>query len=242
MKNLSLQKALVIFSGGQDSTTCLFWAMSKFQDVSALSFDYGQKHLIELESARYIAAQTIGTQNHYIMPLDIFQQFGASNSLIPMNTPTTTTESTSMNISDFTSASSHPLPKSNHLPDSFVPGRNLLFINLAAIFAYKINAANIVTGVSQTDYSNYPDCRDDTIKSLQVSLNLGMESNFIIHCPLMWLDKAQSISLAQELGALEMLKFSHTCYAGQRPPCGICAACQLRAKGFQKAGIPDPLF
>ncbi|HIL87911.1 MAG TPA: 7-cyano-7-deazaguanine synthase QueC, partial [Deltaproteobacteria bacterium] len=127
------------------------------------------------------------------------------------------------------------------LPNTFVPGRNLIFLTFAAAHAYQHGIHDLVVGVCQTDYSGYPDCRQNTVDALQVAINLGMESRMRIHTPLMWLTKAESVRLAEEVGALEALSWSHTCYNGEFPPCGRCPACDLRAKGFAKAGIPDPL-
>ncbi|MDH3547070.1 MAG: 7-cyano-7-deazaguanine synthase QueC, partial [Gammaproteobacteria bacterium] len=131
---------------------------------------------------------------------------------------------------------------STGLPNTFVPGRNLIFLTYAAAFAYRRGIQNLVTGVAQTDYSGYPDCREETIKSLQESIRLGMESDITIHTPLMHRSKKETVELAQALGALPAMAMTHTCYNGERPPCGQCPACQLRARGFAEAGIADPLL
>ena len=128
------------------------------------------------------------------------------------------------------------------LPNSFVPGRNLIFLTFAAAFAYQREIKDLVTGVCQTDYSGYPDCRQNTIEAIQLAINLGMESNVRIHTPLMWMTKSETVKFAGEVGALEALAWSHTCYNGEVPPCGQCPACELRAKGFEEGGIPDPLL
>jgi 7-cyano-7-deazaguanine synthase len=128
------------------------------------------------------------------------------------------------------------------LPNTFVPGRNLIFLTYAAAYAYQRKIDHLVTGVAQTDYSGYPDCREATISSLQQSLRLGMESDVTIHTPLMHLSKKETVLLARDLGALPAMALTHTCYNGERPPCGTCAACELRAKGFAEAGIDDPLI
>ncbi|MHC5067932.1 MAG: 7-cyano-7-deazaguanine synthase, partial [Planctomycetota bacterium] len=128
------------------------------------------------------------------------------------------------------------------LPNTFVPGRNLLFLTLAAAWAYQLGAANLVTGVCETDFSGYPDCRATTMRALEAALTAGMDAGFVIHTPLMHLDKAATVALAQELNALDLLAWSHTCYNGVVPPCGACPACQLRARGFAEAGIEDPLL
>ena len=132
--------------------------------------------------------------------------------------------------------------KDEGLPNTFVPGRNLILLSFAAARAWQLGIENIVTGVCQTDYSGYPDCRKNAIDALQLALNLGMERQFVLHTPLMWLSKAQTVKMAQEFGALEALSLSHTCYNGQFPPCSTCPACFLRERGFLEAGIPDPLI
>jgi len=212
-----LDSALVLFSGGQDSTTCLYWAKNRFDHVVALSFDYGQRHAIELESARKIC--DLAKVEQSVIQTAAFSQIGG-NALVAK-----------MDIED----------QDNGLPNTFVPGRNLYFLTVAAALAYKLGISNLVTGVCQTDFSGYPDCREDTIKAMQTALNLGMEAKFQIHTPLMHLTKAQTVILAKDEGALEALALSHTCYEGQFPPCEECPACKLRAKGFEEAGIQDPL-
>lgn len=212
--------AIVVFSGGQDSTTCLYWALSKFSKVIAVSFDYGQKHKIELESAKNICK--LANIEHQIVEFDLFSKLGG-NSL----------------TGDLEVLDSQ---QDGELPNSFVPGRNILFLSSVACIAYNKKIQHIVTGVCETDFSGYPDCRDTTIKSLQVTLNLAMESNFVIHTPLMWMTKAQSVDFAVELGAIDALSLSHTCYNGLYPPCMKCPACELRAKGFKEAGYKDPIF
>ena len=217
-------KALVVLSGGQDSTTCLYWAMDRFgaENVSTLTFDYGQKHRIELECAARIAAHA-GVGNT-CLPIDTFAALGGdalTDDRIPVqNEPATDTG----------------------LPNTFVPGRNLVFLTFAAAFAYPGGIGHLVTGVAQTDYSGYPDCRATTISALQEALRLGMESDVTIHTPLMHLSKKETVELARDLGALPAMALTHTCYNGVRPPCGRCPACELRAKGFAEAGIPDPLL
>jgi len=215
-------KALVLLSGGQDSTTCLYWAMNKFEHVMALSIDYGQRHHIELESAKKIAH--IAKVNHEIFATSIFTDIG---------------DSALVGNGDI--SASHK--SSKDLPSSFVPGRNILFLTVAGALAYKKGITNIVTGTCQTDFSGYHDCRDNTIKSLQVTLSLGLGKDIIIHTPLMWLTKKETVDLAISLpGCGEALAYSHTCYEGQRPPCGKCPACKLREKGFKEAGVEDPLL
>jgi 7-cyano-7-deazaguanine synthase len=212
--------AIVVFSGGQDSTTCLYWALSKFSKVVAVSFDYGQKHKTELESAKNICK--LANIEHEIIEFDLFSKLGG-NSLTG-----------DLEIIDS--------QEDGALPNTFVPGRNILFLSSVACIAYNKGIENIVTGVCETDFSGYPDCRDTTIKSLQVTLNLAMEANFVIHTPLMWMTKAQSVDFAVELGAMKALSLSHTCYNGVYPPCMKCPACELRAKGFAEACQIDPIL
>jgi len=215
-------KALLVFSGGQDSTTCLYWALERFGagNVSALTFDYGQRHRIELQCASDIA--TLAGVAHHILPVDTFSAIGG-DALTDQR----------VGVAD---------AGGSDLPNTFVPGRNIIFLTYAGAWAWRRGIDNIVTGVAQTDYSGYPDCREDTIASVQQSLRLGMESNVVIHTPLMHLSKRETVELAVELGALDAMALTHTCYQGQRPPCGTCPACELRAKGFAEAGITDPLL
>ena len=217
-------KALVVLSGGQDSTTCLYWAIQTFgkANVSTLTFDYGQRHRIELDCANKIA-ELAGVPNTQL-PIDTFAALGGD-------------ALTSADI-DVEAA----VDEVSGLPNTFVPGRNLIFLTFAAAFAYQRGISNLVTGVAQTDYSGYPDCREETMQALQLALRNGMESNVQIHTPLMRLSKKETVELAASLGAMQALALSHTCYNGQRPPCGQCPACELRAKGFAEAGITDPLL
>ncbi len=214
-------KAVVVLSGGQDSTTSLWWAMDQFgrANVSALTFDYGQRHRIELESAAAVADRA-GVA-HALLPINTFEALGG-NAL---------TDST-LEVKD---------AGNDELPNTFVPGRNLVFLTYAAAWAWPRQISHIVTGVAQTDYSGYPDCRRATIDALATALNLGMEAEFVIHTPLMELSKKETVLLAERLDALDVMALTHTCYEGQRPPCGRCPACKLRAQGFAEAGIPDPL-
>ncbi len=222
-----MNKALVVLSGGQDSTTCLYWAINEFgrENVSSLSFDYGQRHRIELESASKVAE--IAAVRHTQLPIDTFAALGG-NAL-------TDDIAVKQGVDQIT-----------HLPNTFVPGRNLIFLTFAAAFAYarggEQNIEHLVTGVTQTDYSGYPDCRENTLSSLEETLRLGMECNVTIHTPLMNLSKADTVELAVELGAMDAMAYTHSCYNGSLPPCGECQACILRAKGFAEAGIKDPLI
>lgn len=215
--------ALVLLSGGQDSTTCLFWAKNSFKHVIALNIFYSQRHAIEVEAAKKIAC--LAEVDYHEIDVNIFKYIADSALL-----------ETSEDISSFHRSS-------DKLPASFVPGRNILFLTIAAAFAYKWQVQDIVTGVCQTDFSGYPDCRDNTIKSLQLTLSLALDISLTIHTPLMFLTKAESILMAKELpGCMEALKWSHTCYEGQYPPCSSCPACLLRAKGFEEIGMLDPIY
>jgi 7-cyano-7-deazaguanine synthase len=218
-----MEKALVVLSGGQDSTTCLYWAIDRFgvDAVASLTFDYGQRHRVELECARAIA-DFAGVSNT-CLPINTFAALGGDALTDP-----------GIDIDNGADARTG-------LPNTFVPGRNLVFLTYAAAFAYQRNIRQLVTGVAQTDYSGYPDCREATIAALQQALRLAMESDVTIHTPLMHLSKKDTVLLARDLGALPAMALSHTCYNGERPPCGTCAACKLRAQGFAAAGIDDPL-
>ncbi len=217
-------KALVVLSGGQDSTTCLYWALDRFGvgNVSAVTFDYGQRHRIEIECARRIA-DAAGVQ-HTLLPIDSFAALGGDA------------------LTDDTIDVQTEIDDETGLPNTFVPGRNLIFLTFAAAHAWQRGIGNLVTGVAQTDYSGYPDCREETMRSLEKTLRLGMESDVVIHTPLMHLSKKETVELARDVGALDAMALTHTCYNGKRPPCGECPACVLRAKGFEEAGIEDPLL
>lgn len=212
-------RALVVLSGGQDSTTCLYWALARFSHVEAVTFDYGQRHRVELASARTIA--TLAGVRQTVLPIDTFSALGG-NALTDDIAP--------------------EAAAGDALPNTFVPGRNLIFLTFAAAYAYQHQLGHIVTGVAQTDYSGYPDCRENTLKALELAINLGMDARLQLHAPLMFLSKADTVRLAQSVGAFDALVHSHTCYEGQVPPCGQCAACQLRARGFAEAGVADPLL
>lgn len=213
--------ALVVFSGGQDSTTCLFWAKREFKHVVALSFLYGQKHEKEVDLARQIALKA--GVDFEVMDVSFIGGLGR-NSLTDTSIPM-----------------DEEKPEGS-VPNTFVPGRNLFFLSIAAVYAREHGINHIVTGVSQTDFSGYPDCRDAFIKSLNVTLNLAMDEQFVLHTPLMWIDKAQTWALADELGVLELVRNETlTCYNGvQGDGCGHCPACTLRRQGLetylQKAG------
>lgn len=209
------ESALVCLSGGQDSTTCLYWALKHFTHVEAVCFSYGQKHALEVEVARRIA----GKAGVEFSLLDL--------SLLGQMTHNALTD---------TSVVMDKEKPADALPNTFVPGRNMLFLTLAAIKAYEKGIRNLVTGVSQTDFSGYPDCRDTFIRSLNVSLNLAMESQFVIHTPLMWLDKEQEWELADELGVFDIVRNETlTCYNGvMADGCGECPACKLRRAGLER--------
>ena len=208
-------KALVIFSGGQDSTTCLYWAKKYYKEVWALTFIYGQKHIVEVEHAQKIA---LSAGVHWDkMDVSFIGQL-SSNAL---------TDTSVVMDKD------KPAEK---LPNTFVPGRNMFFISIAAVYARERGIQNIVTGVSQTDFSGYPDCRDTFIKSLNVTLNMAMDEQFVLHTPLMWLDKCETWALADELGVMDIIrKATVTCYNGvPGDGCGDCPACKLRRRGLEK--------
>lgn len=223
--NQQPQKALVVLSGGQDSTTCLYWAIRRFgrENVAAVTFDYGQRHRVELESARTIAALAGVAQT--VLPIDTFAAIGGNALTDAAIAPQTGGQASEA-----------------ALPNTFVPGRNLIFLTFAAALGYTRGFAHIVTGVAQTDYSGYPDCRENTLKALELAIRLGMDAPVTLHAPLMFLSKAETVRLAREVGAMEALAYSHTCYNGAVPPCGTCDSCRLRARGFAEAGVADPLI
>ena len=216
-----MASAVCLTSGGQDSTTCLFWTIQRFQPVLALAFDYGQRHRVELQAAQTICDQAGVPLT--VLPLTILRDLGGT-ALIGTQEPI------------------HASSGRGSLPNTFVPGRNLLFLTVAAAFAYQRDIHHLVIGACQTDYSGYPDCREETMQALERTITLGMDYPMQIHTPLMHLTKAQSVHLARAVGAFDALAFSHTCYEGMFPPCGQCPACQLRAHGFAEAGMDDPLL
>jgi len=206
---LQHEKALVVFSGGQDSTTCLFWTKQQFSHVEAVTFAYGQRHDAEIEVAKEIAAEL--DVPHHILDLSLLGQL-TSNAL-----------------------TRHDLDIDNaDVPNTFVDGRNHLFLSFAAVMAKQLGMHHIVTGVCETDFSGYPDCRDQFVKSLNVTLNLAMDYPFVIDTPLMWLDKKQTWELADRLGAFDYVKErTLTCYNGiLGSGCGECPACVLRQNGL----------
>ncbi|WP_409299817.1 7-cyano-7-deazaguanine synthase QueC [Peribacillus sp. SCS-155] len=211
MKN---ERAVVVFSGGQDSTTCLFWAKDRFEHIEAVTFDYNQRHSLEIECAKNITKE-LGIK-HHILDMSLLNQL-APNAL-------TRDE---IEVRD---------GEEGELPSTFVPGRNLLFLSFAGVLARQINAKHIITGVCETDFSGYPDCRDSFIKSLNVTLNLSMDYPFVIHTPLMWLNKAETWQMADQLGAFDFVREKTlTCYNGIiADGCGECPACKLRQKGLEE--------
>lgn len=215
MMPMNNEAALVVFSGGQDSTTCLFWAKKHFKKVYALSFIYGQKHVKEVELARSIAEKA--EVEFEVMDVSFIGHLGR-NSLTD----------TSIHMDEEKPADS--------FPNTFVPGRNLFFLSIAAVYAREHGVNHIVTGVSQTDFSGYPDCRDSFIKSLNVTLNIAMDEQFVLHTPLMWIDKAQTWALADRLGVLDLIRHETlTCYNGiPGDGCGHCPSCKLRREGLEK--------
>lgn len=225
------KSALVLFSGGQDSTTCLADALVRFERVETLGFDYGQRHSIELDVRLQVLERLRREFPHWdarlgedhLLKLDVLAQVSES--------------SLTQDIAFAMQA--------NGLPNTFVPGRNLLFLTLAGALAYRRGLEVIVTGVCETDYSGYPDCRDDTMKAMQLALSLGMDRRLVVDTPLMWLDKAQTWALAERLGGQALVRLvveaTHTCYEGERDQlhawghgCGHCPACELRARGWER--------
>ena len=235
--------ALVLFSGGQDSTVCLAWALQRYAHVGTVGFDYGQRHRVELECRGEVlrrlrtalpdwASRLGGDQ---LLELKLLEQIGGSAMI----------ESRAIEL------------QANGLPSTFVPARNLLFLTAAAALAYRCGASVLIAGMSQTDYSGYPDCRDNTVKAQQVALSLGLDAPMTVETPLMWLDKAQTWALAETLGGETLttlvVRHTHTCYLGERGTlhdwgygCGHCPACRLRSAGYAgwragRIGLPPPL-
>ncbi|MCS6970873.1 MAG: 7-cyano-7-deazaguanine synthase QueC [Planctomycetota bacterium] len=221
---MTREPAIVVLSGGQDSTTCLAWALRRFAPVDAITFDYGQRHRIELACAAEIARRA-GVRRHRVVAVPSLADLGRNALIDSGEAPAALGAS-----------------GERGLPNTFVPGRNVLFLTLAAAWAWQQGIHHLVIGVCQTDYSGYPDCRAETIAAVERALSLGLDWPLSIHTPLMHLTKADSIRLAIAEGAWEWLAYTHTCYDGAVPPCGVCAACRLRARGFAEAGVPDPLL
>jgi 7-cyano-7-deazaguanine synthase len=226
---MTQETALVLFSGGQDSATCLAWALDRFAQVETIGFDYGQRHKIELDVRDSFRAALLQARPEWRAKLGT-DHLIRLDALGQVSDTALTSESTIAFNAD-------------GLPNTFVPGRNIIFLSFAASIAYRRGIKHIVGGMCETDYSGYPDCRDDTIKALQVALNLGMDRRFVLEMPLMWLDKAATWRLAERLGGaalvMAILEHTHSCYLGDRQHrhawgygCGACPACDLRAKGW----------
>lgn len=216
---MTSKKAVVLFSGGQDSTTCLAQALHDFPgQVVAVCFDFGQRHRVEIEQAQKIAA--LANVPLHVMDLTFLG---------------------SLHKNALTSTEVEIIHEEGTLPSTFVPGRNLVFLVFAAIYAYDKGIRTLYTGVCETDYSGYPDCRHEFIQSAQKSISLALDEPFEIRTPLMWISKADTVKLMQTLGHLDWYAHTHTCYEGARPACGKCPACILRLRGFAEAGVPDPL-
>ena len=222
-------RALVLFSGGQDSTTTLAWALDRFDAVETIGFDYGQRHRIEMECRETIRAKLPALSARYAERL-------GSDHVVDLRALGAISETALTRETEIAFAETG-------LPTTFVPGRNLIFLTFAAALAYRRDLKHIVLGVCETDYSGYPDCRDDTIKAMQVALGLGLDRRLVLHTPLMWRDKAQTFALARAIGGKPLLDLviedSHSCYLGDRTTrhgwgygCGHCPACDLRSKGF----------
>jgi 7-cyano-7-deazaguanine synthase len=223
--------ALVLFSGGQDSTVCVAWALERFARVETIGFSYGQRHAVELEVRPHIRAGLTAQS-------EVWQKRLGEDHLVRIDalaeiSDTALTREVAIEISQ------------SGLPTTFVPGRNIVFFSFAGAVAYRRGIKHIVAGMCETDFSGYPDCRDDTIKAMQVALTLGMDRRFVIHTPLMWIDKAATFALAQQIGGQALIELllaeTHTCYLGDRQHrhawgfgCGECPACRLRADGYAK--------
>jgi 7-cyano-7-deazaguanine synthase len=228
---LSQETALVLFSGGQDSATCLAWALERFARVETIGFDYGQRHAVELEMRPRLRERLVALRGEWAARL-------GEDHLIKLDalaavSETALTRDMKIEIAE------------NGLPTTFVPGRNLVFLTFAGAVAYRRDAKNLVAGMCETDYSGYPDCRDDTIKTMQHALTLGMDWPVVVHTPLMRIDKAGTFAMAEEIGGKALLDLvieeTHSCYLGDRSHrhawgygCGTCPACRLRAEGFAK--------
>lgn len=231
MSELNPRGAVVLFSGGQDSTACLAWALNRFDDVETVGFDYGQRHEVELacrpnvlREIKKIRKDWLGKLgDDHVLDLRVIGQLGE----------TALTHDMAIAMGE------------TGLPTTFVPGRNILFLTLAAALAYRRGAKHLVGGFCETDFSGYPDCRDDTVKAVQLALNLGMDQRFVVHTPLMWIDKAETWRLAEVNGGQELvdliIEFTHTCYHGDRTVrhdwgygCGTCPACELRKAGYYR--------
>jgi 7-cyano-7-deazaguanine synthase len=224
-------RALVLFSGGQDSTTCLAWALDRYAQVETLGFDYGQRHRVELD----VRPKVLAAMRERLPRLaaKLGQDHMIDLVVLGQISETALTRETEITM------------QQSGLPNTFVPGRNLVFLTFAGALAYRRGARHIVAGMCETDFSGYPDCRDDTMKAMQLALNLGMDTRFVIDTPLMWIDKAATWALARTLGGDALIEIirrdTHTCYNGDREHfhdwghgCGTCPACELRAAGYAR--------
>jgi len=231
MATISPDTALVLFSGGQDSTVCLAWALERFARVETVGFGYGQRHGVELTVRPRVPEKMAALKRDWAARLG--EDHVVDIAALAAISETALTRDVAIAVAD------------SGLPTTFVPGRNLIFFCFAGAIAYRRGARHLVGGMCETDYSGYPDCRDDTIKAMQLALGLGMDRRFVIHTPLMWIDKAETFALAHEIGGdpfVDLLvEETHTCYLGDRSHrhawgygCGECPACRLRAQGFAK--------
>ena len=222
-------KALILFSGGQDSTTCLAWALDRYHYVETIGFDYGQRHSIELDCRKTVIDELRKNYPHWSARLGMDHMLDIK--LLGQISDTALTENKAIEV------------QKNGLPNTFVPGRNLMFFTFAAAVAYRRGLEVLVGGMCETDYSGYPDCRDNTLKSMQVTLSLGLDSPMVIETPLMWIDKAATWKMAHQLGGNSLVQLiqehTHTCYLGDRSTrhtwgygCGTCPACDLRKSGY----------
>lgn len=212
-----MKRAVVVFSGGQDSTTCLIQALKQYDEVHCVTFDYGQRHRAEIDVAQRLSL-SLGARAHKVLDVTLLNELAVS-SLTRDNIPVPNWD-----------------PASSGLPSTFVPGRNILFLTLAAIYAYQVEAEAVITGVCETDFSGYPDCRDEFVKALNHAVSLGMARDIRFETPLMWLNKAETWALADYWQQLKLVREQTlTCYNGiQGDGCGECAACHLRANGLQE--------
>ncbi|MGA7449860.1 MAG: 7-cyano-7-deazaguanine synthase QueC [Rhodoplanes sp.] len=228
---IATECALVLLSGGQDSTVCLAWALARFARVETVGFFYGQRHAVELKQRPRIREQIKAIDPTWAQRL-------GDDHVLKLDALAAISETALTRDAAITIAA-------NGLPTTFVPGRNLIFLAFAGALAYRRDAKHLVAGMCETDYSGYPDCRDDTLKAMQLALNLGMERRFVVHTPLMWIDKTATFALAHELGGQAfidmLLEHTHTCYLGDRSHrhawgygCGECPACRLRADGHAR--------
>lgn len=218
-----MNKVLVLLSGGQDSATCLALATRDYEEVYSISFDYGQRHVVELTCSKKLA-ELAEVVDHFVVSISSLKALGGS-ALITSNEDM---------------LANHLNNKS--LPASFVPGRNFIFLGLASAKAFQLGIHHLMIGTCQIDFSGYPDCRDSSVKAIQAAIFLSFDYPIYIHTPLMWRTKAETVLLMKDLARLNWYEYTHTCYEGKYPPCLECPACKLRRKGFEEAGVGDPLL